>query len=51
MGNPVVHFEIVGNDSQALQRSMMPPDRVPGGPRVALFKDPEGHVVGLVQNT
>jgi len=119
MGNPVVHFEIVGKDSQALQRfykqvfdwqigppipgagisyalvdphgeaginggigggmddyaghatfyvqvpdleaalakiqslggtTMMPPDQVPGGPRIALFNDPEGHVVGLVQN-
>jgi hypothetical protein len=119
MGNPVVHFEIVGKDSAALQRfykqafdwqigppipgagigyalvdphgeggidggigggmdgyaghatfyvqvpdldaalaqiqslggmTMMPPQQVPGGPRVALFKDPEDHVVGLVQN-
>jgi predicted enzyme related to lactoylglutathione lyase len=28
---------------------MMPPNDVPGGPRIALFTDPEGHVVGLVQ--
>jgi predicted enzyme related to lactoylglutathione lyase len=31
--------------------TMMPPEDVPGGPRIALFKDPEGHVVGLVQGT
>jgi uncharacterized protein len=30
-------------------RTMMPPDQVPGGPRIALFADPEGHVIGLVQ--
>ncbi|MDB5028605.1 MAG: hypothetical protein JWO66_2294 [Candidatus Eremiobacteraeota bacterium] len=28
---------------------MMPPDQVPNGPRIALFTDPEGHVVGLVE--
>ncbi|MBC5825013.1 MAG: VOC family protein [Candidatus Eremiobacteraeota bacterium] len=119
MGNPVVHFEVVGKDAAALQRfykqafdwkigdpipatgvqyamafpegqsginggigggrddygghvtfyvevpdleaaltkiqglggdTMMPPDQVPGGPRIALFRDPEGHVVGLVQS-
>jgi predicted enzyme related to lactoylglutathione lyase len=118
MGNPVVHFEIIGKDSEALQRfykgafdwqigppvpgagvsyalvdphgegginggiggmddypghatfyvqvpdleaalatiqrlggsTLVPPNQVPGGPRIALFKDPEGHVLGLVQN-
>ena len=30
-------------------KTMMPPDQVPNGPRIALFTDPEGHVVGLVQ--
>ncbi|MDQ2817464.1 MAG: VOC family protein [Candidatus Eremiobacteraeota bacterium] len=118
MGNPVVHFEVVGKNPQALQTfykeafdwqigdpmpgagvqyamafpqaagginggvgggregyaghatfyvevpdlesalskierlgsdTMMPPDQVPDGPRIALFRDPEGHVVGLVQ--
>lgn len=29
---------------------MMGPDQVPGGPVIALFKDPEGHVVGLVND-
>jgi predicted enzyme related to lactoylglutathione lyase len=29
--------------------TMMPPDQVPNGPRIALFTDPEGHVVGLVE--
>ncbi|MDP9017945.1 MAG: VOC family protein [Candidatus Eremiobacteraeota bacterium] len=28
---------------------MMGPDQVPGGPVIGLFKDPEGHVIGLVE--
>ena len=27
----------------------MPPDQVPGGPMIALFTDPEGHLVGLLE--
>jgi uncharacterized protein len=27
----------------------MGPDEVPGGPTIAQFTDPEGHLVGLVQ--
>ncbi len=115
MSNPVTHFEIVGEDAQALQsfykeafgwevvpagpayamvhpqagtgidggigsapegggasrvtvyievddleaelgkierlggRSVMGPRDVPGGPSIALFSDPEGHVVGLTK--
>ena len=114
MGNPVVHFEVVGKDAEGLQRfygesfgwdiqPVMPvyamahpradhgidggigadaaggeghvtfyvevddlgdaletierlggrkvsePMDVPGGPRIAMFADPEGHVVGLVE--
>jgi uncharacterized protein len=30
-------------------KTMMPPDHVPGGPRIALCTDPEGHTIGLVQ--
>ncbi|MGH7904976.1 MAG: VOC family protein [Candidatus Dormibacteraceae bacterium] len=30
-------------------RTVMPPDDVPGGPRMAQFFDPEGHRIGLVQ--
>jgi predicted enzyme related to lactoylglutathione lyase len=30
-------------------RVMMPPSEVPGGPKLALIHDPEGHVVGLIQ--
>ena len=29
--------------------TMVPPDAIPSGPRIAMFRDPEGHVVGLVQ--
>jgi predicted enzyme related to lactoylglutathione lyase len=27
---------------------VVPPKQIPGGPEVALFEDPEGHVIGLV---
>jgi predicted enzyme related to lactoylglutathione lyase len=27
----------------------MEPTQVPDGPRFALFSDPEGHVIGMVQ--
>lgn len=30
-------------------RTIQPPMDVPGGPTIALFADPEGHVVGLVK--
>jgi hypothetical protein len=30
-------------------KRMMGPDEVPGGPTIAQFTDPEGHMVGLVQ--
>jgi predicted enzyme related to lactoylglutathione lyase len=115
MGNPVVHFEVVGRDAQALQRfyqdafdwqmepaipsyamaypggegginggigagtdgssaghvtfyvavsdletalskieglggsTVMGPTDVPEGPSIAMFADPEGHIVGLLQ--
>jgi predicted enzyme related to lactoylglutathione lyase len=29
-------------------RVVMPPTSVPGGPEIAYFADPEGHVIGLV---
>lgn len=28
----------------------MEPDAVPGGPEIAMFTDPEGHVIGLVKS-
>jgi uncharacterized protein len=115
MANPVVHFEVVGSDAQALQgfykeafgwqvepvmptyamvlpgaeeginggvgagpegggqshvtfyvevsdleetlrtieglggSTVMPPADVPNGPRLAMFADPEGHLIGLIQ--
>jgi predicted enzyme related to lactoylglutathione lyase len=113
MGNPVVHFEVLGKDAGALKqfygdafdwemqdvmegsyymanpgegttvggvgsamggpghvtfyvevadlaaalekigslggKTIQPPMDVPGGPSIALFADPEGHVVGLVK--
>lgn len=30
-------------------RTIQPPMDVPGGPTIALFADPEGHVLGLVK--
>ena len=112
MGNPVVHFEIIGKDGKKLQnfysrlfgwkidannpmnyglvepsgngigggvgagmgdghvtvyvevddlqaylkkaeelggKTTMPPMAVPGGPEVAMFTDPEGHLMGLAK--
>ena len=114
MGNPVVHFEVIGSDAQALQSfykdafnwqieeaipnyamahpggegginggigaameggaghvtfyvevpdleaalskieglggsTVMEPSEVPEGPTIAMFADPEGHLVGLVK--
>jgi predicted enzyme related to lactoylglutathione lyase len=31
-------------------RTLMPPERIPQGQRFALFADPEGHAIGLVEN-
>jgi predicted enzyme related to lactoylglutathione lyase len=30
-------------------KTIVPPEQVPNGPRIALFDDPEGHAVGLVE--
>ena len=30
-------------------KTVMPPMEVPGGPEIAMFADPEGHVVGLAK--
>ena len=30
-------------------KTIMPPSQPPGGPEIALFADPEGHVIGLVK--
>jgi predicted enzyme related to lactoylglutathione lyase len=115
MGNPVMHFEVIGKDAQALKtfyrdafdwdmgpvmgpmdysvvdtkakagigggigggpdagghvtfyvsvadieaalskieslggKKLMGPEQVPGGPVIAMFSDPEGHAIGLVQ--
>lgn len=55
MGNPVVHFEVVGNDAILARierlggRKALGPTNVPGGPSIAMFTDPEGHLVGLVK--
>ena len=29
-------------------RTLLEPSAVPGGPRLAMFADPEGHIVGLI---
>jgi predicted enzyme related to lactoylglutathione lyase len=28
-------------------KTVMPPTKIPGGPTIALFHDPEGHLIGL----
>jgi len=30
-------------------KTVMPPIAVPGGPEIAMFADPEGHVIGLAK--
>jgi uncharacterized protein len=31
-------------------KRMLGPDQVPGGPVIGLFRDPEGHTIGLTQH-
>jgi predicted enzyme related to lactoylglutathione lyase len=49
-----VYVDDVGKTLDKLERlgatKMMGPDQVPGGPVIGLFKDPEGHVIGLVHD-
>ena len=56
-GGHVTFYVHVPNIAASLEKikslggeTMMGPDQVPGGPVIALFKDPEGHVVGLVHD-
>ncbi|MBV9402781.1 MAG: VOC family protein [Candidatus Eremiobacteraeota bacterium] len=52
-----VTFYVAVDDANAALRKieslggkkMMGPEQVPNGPVIALFEDPEGHVVGLVE--
>jgi hypothetical protein len=55
-GGHVTFYVAVPNLEEALAKihalggtTVMPPDAIPAGARIALFADPEGHVVGLVQ--
>jgi predicted enzyme related to lactoylglutathione lyase len=52
VGQPVVHFEVIGKDPDQAEKlggtHMMGPDSVPGGPTIGLIVDPQGHVIGLV---
>lgn len=45
MPNPVVHFEIVGPNADELMETT----EIPGLVTLARFRDPGGHVVGLVR--
>jgi uncharacterized protein len=66
MGQPVVHFEIMGETfyievpdvEAALAKAeslggtrMMGPDKVMDTIEIGLFNDPEGHLVGVVKTT
>jgi predicted enzyme related to lactoylglutathione lyase len=56
-GNGHVTFYVSVDDPKAYLdraeklggRTLMGPEEIPGGPTVALFADPEGHVIGLVK--
>jgi len=43
LGNPVIHFEVLGKDPVVLQKFYK------DAGHIALIADPEGHVVGLVK--
>jgi len=32
-------------------KTVLPPSDIPGGPRIAMFADPAGNIVGLMQGT
>jgi predicted enzyme related to lactoylglutathione lyase len=60
MGTPghVTFYVEVDDPAETLQRieqlggkTVQPPMDVPNGPTIALFADPEGHVVGLVKRS
>ena len=40
MGQPAVHFEVVGRDA----------DEVMEGLVIGMFNDPEGHTIGLIRS-
>lgn len=55
-GGHVTFYVEVPDPAAALEKiselggsTVQPPMDVPGGPTIALFADPEGHVVGLVK--
>jgi predicted enzyme related to lactoylglutathione lyase len=56
---PWVTFYVAANDvSGTLEKAqrlggkvVMPTRRIPDGPEVAAFEDPEGHVIGLVNDS
>lgn len=56
-GNGHVTFYVAVDDPRAALakaeglggRTIMGPEEIPGGPTIALFTDPEGHVIGLVK--
>ena len=61
MAHPVIWFEVLGKDGAALsrfyaekaeslgRRTVLPPTDPMQGTSIALFSNPEGHVVGLVK--
>ena len=56
MGTPMVTFYVGVDDLDAALKkaeklggkTVVPPMQVPDGPKIALFSDPEGNVVGIV---
>ncbi len=56
-GGHVTFYVEVADPAAALEkisglggRTIQPPMEIPNGPTIALFADPEGHVVGLVKS-
>jgi predicted enzyme related to lactoylglutathione lyase len=54
-GHVTFYIEVpdVARSLEAIEKrggtKVMGPEAVPGGPIIGLFRDPEGHVIGLVQ--
>jgi predicted enzyme related to lactoylglutathione lyase len=42
-------FEALAKAESLGGKTLMGPDQVPGGPRIAMFADPEGNTIGLLQ--
>jgi predicted enzyme related to lactoylglutathione lyase len=53
MADRVMHFEVHGRDGKRSRlggKTLMEPHQVPGGPEIAMFEDPDGNAIGLLED-